>query len=32
MDININEKAKEYIKQKSNDNSISIVVVKVGSG
>lgn len=32
MNININEQAKEYIKEKSNDGSISIVVASVGSG
>lgn len=32
MNININKQAKEYIKEKSNDKSVSIVVTSVGSG
>ncbi len=32
MNININKEAIEYIKDKTNDNSVNIIVVEAGSG
>ncbi len=32
MDIYIDRKAKEYIKNKSGDNSIQIIIERIGGG
>lgn len=32
MNIDIDKKAKEYIREKSNDDSVNIIVVEAGSG
>lgn len=32
MEIKINKDAKDYIKEKTNDNSINVVIINTGSG
>lgn len=32
MEVNINNDARDYIKEKTKDNTISIVIVNTGSG